>query len=293
MYDALYAPLTGADAYFNRISYGQSVLCTTDWLDGLILAHQQQIPFENLDVVDAHRPVSLGIEDLFRKIVQKRRGGYCFELNGLFCALLQACGFEAASCMCRVVLGKAFVPPVLHRATIVTLKGRDYFADVGFGGPMPAGLMPIEDGAKRMIQGETFGITRADAWWWTLSRKNGDSWEAVLQFTLRPVDPVDFIALNAYCESSPDSLFTRVRLVNRRTAAGSVSISGSTLTRRSGSRKTEEQLDGRAALIRALAQEFGIPAESGPIKKALVQREQGREMELDRLYIVLQRLERL
>ncbi len=94
MFEALYLPVPEADLYLRRMRYDGPVRTERDVLDLLIRAHLQSVPFENIDIYDRRLPIPLGIPALFDKIVTRRRGGYCFELNGLFMALLSALGFS-------------------------------------------------------------------------------------------------------------------------------------------------------------------------------------------------------
>ena len=120
---------------------------TREVLDELIYAHQCSIPFENLDVYDFQKEISLTEEALYDKFIVQRRGGYCFETNGFFCVMLRSMGFDARPCLCRVMFGLTEPSQNLfdHRATIVTLDGKDYFCEVGLGGAMPPASMKIPD----------------------------------------------------------------------------------------------------------------------------------------------------
>ena len=157
MFEDLYAPLPQVDAYLARIGYEGPIGLTEACLDQLVLRHQLSVPFENLDIRIRKTPVSLGIPQLFDKVVTRGRGGFCYELNGLFRALLEALGFRAWCCSCKVLKGEGPGHPALHRGVVVDLGGRLRYCDVGFGGPMPAGALPIEAGDEQCIGGDRFG----------------------------------------------------------------------------------------------------------------------------------------
>ncbi|MCD8110391.1 MAG: arylamine N-acetyltransferase [Clostridiales bacterium] len=131
--------------YLNRINYMGDMTVSKDTLDALVYAHQCGVPFENLDVYDFHREIPLDEDSLFEKIVTRRRGGYCFETNGLFCRVLQSVGFDARPCLCRVMFGLRYPRENLidHRATIVFLDGQRYFCEAGIGGAMPPGALQL------------------------------------------------------------------------------------------------------------------------------------------------------
>lgn len=231
MYEKFYSPIPDVDAYLERLDVPRASNLDKEYLDRLIYAHQCRIIFENLDIFDFHRPISLEIPHLFQKIIVQKRGGYCFELNALFTQLLTDLGFQAHSCMCRILRGKTFKGPILHRGIIVNLEGREYFCDVGYGGPQPPGPVPIEDGCSAELHREIFHICRSDDYWWTLSRTtSGGNIEDVLQFYTMPQDPVDFLTINDYCSGNPASVFTQKRFVNLRTPAGSRNILGDVYT---------------------------------------------------------------
>ena len=124
MFEDLYAPLPQVDAYLARIGYEGPVGLTEACLDQLVLRHQLSVPFENLDIRIRKTPVSLGIPQLFDKVVTRGRGGFCYELNGLFRALLEALGFRAWCCSCKVLKGEGPGHPALHRGVVVDLGGR-------------------------------------------------------------------------------------------------------------------------------------------------------------------------
>lgn len=112
-----------AEVYLERLMMAREKPSRA-YLDRLVDAHQRMIPFENLDTVLWNRPVSLEPDKLMEKILLKRRGGYCFELNGLFCILLSELGFRAALCPCRQLRHTEPCPvPATHCAILVFLDG--------------------------------------------------------------------------------------------------------------------------------------------------------------------------
>lgn len=231
MYGYLYASVTDVDAYLQRIRAESGRPLDKEYLDALIYSHQCSIVFENLDICEFHRPISLGIADIYHKVVEGGRGGYCFELNALFTQLLKDLGYTAHPCMCRIVRGRDFTPPVLHRGIIVLLEGRMYFCDVGYGGPMPPGSVLVQDGHSETLHGETFHIREKDSHWWVLSRTTSAGVrEDVMEFYTMPQENVDFLALNEYCSKSEASVFTQKHFVNVRTPSGSKSILGDIFT---------------------------------------------------------------
>ncbi len=231
MYGYLYEPVPDVDAYLRRLHTEPAKALDKQYLDSLIYSHQCDIVFENLDICLFHKPISLGIRDIFQKVVLGGRGGYCFELNALFTRLLEDLGYTVYPCMCRITRGKEFLPPILHRGIIALLGDELYFCDVGYGGPMPPGAVLIEDGHSATLHGEDFHIRRKDSYWWILSRTTSQGVrEDILEFYTMPQEDVDFLALNGYCSKSPASVFTQKTFINVRTASGSKSILRDTFT---------------------------------------------------------------
>lgn len=141
-FSGLYAPIPDTAAYLKRIGYTGTPAVSLDCLAALMTCHLAAVPFENLDVFHGHLEPALDTAALFRKIVQEGRGGYCFEINGLFQRLLSALGFSCWSATARIALGHDYRTPPAHQVILVELEGRRYFCDVGYGGPVPAS--PVE-----------------------------------------------------------------------------------------------------------------------------------------------------
>ena len=259
MYETMNQPIPDVGAYLNRIGIAAAPEVSPAGLNALIWAHQTHVPFEDLDVYYTRRPVSLEIPVLYDKVVVRRRGGYCYELNALFARLLQDLGFDVRRVFCRVVRGRDFLPPCAHQAIVATFGEDRYFCDVGFGGPMPAGALRIGDGVGGDVRGEYFRIDRFDDYWWTMSRDASDGRrEAVLQFNTFPQTPQEFLAANMKCALDPESLFVNKLLVNLRTADGALSVTDDQLTVRRGGEVRTTHLENDAALRQALVRRFGI-----------------------------------
>lgn len=231
MYEELYAPIPDISAYLQRLQITPPVKADKKTLDALVYAHQCHVTFENLDTYKYNRDISLAITDIFQKVIKEKRGGYCFELNGLFTQLLKELGYQAYSCMCRIVRNKNFTPPTLHRGILVDIDNQLYFCDVGYGGPMPPGAVAVCPDSEFQAYGETFHINKKDNYWWALDRitSHGEI-EHVIEFHTMPQENVDFIAMNYYCSHNENSIFTQVPFINRRIAGGSCSIMGDTFT---------------------------------------------------------------
>ena len=198
--------LTGSDvaAYLNRIGFTASVKPTLETLDALHEAHVARVPFENVDVL-LGRPIDLGLAALEAKIVQGGRGGYCFEQNALFGAVLRAGGFTVTDLGARVrAEGAAETLPRSHMALRVDIEGRAWLADVGFGGDGPRHPIPM-DGETMESDGEPYRIVREDpALVLQLFRGR---WRDMYSFTFDPAYPSDYVMANWYTATFPRSPF--------------------------------------------------------------------------------------
>lgn len=234
MYELTYRPLPDVEAYLKRMNYTGSREVCLQTLNDLIYAHQCNVPFENLDCCDYHVPVSLDIDHLFEKVVLKRRGGYCFELNGVFMSLLRALGFDAWSTMCRVAATFTELRPIKHRGIVVRLDGMLYYCDVGLGGAMPPFAVAL-DGTRQTVRGETYWVEELkEEGWYLLRRLSGtglkdngqvvDAERNVVVFSRQAFMEEDFEAYSYQCWAFPDSRFVTRRMANLRTPDGYMSL---------------------------------------------------------------------
>ena len=228
MWEEYYKPLPDADRYLERIGARRRTELTKEYIDELVRAHQCAVPFETTYLSEYGREIKIDTDSLYRKIVEERRGGYCFELNGLFVLLLQALGFDAWSCPCRVIMGANdgdCLPPVFHRGNIVRIGDALWFCDVGFGGPMPMGAVELGREGVQEIGGERFFSVPSGHGIFRLKRENAKGKaENVLYISVARWEPTDFIGPNAVC-SAPGGRFSS-RTVSLRTEAGYISLTG-------------------------------------------------------------------
>ncbi len=193
-------------AYLRRIGLEVSPTVDPAGLKALHLAHATSIPFENLDI-QMGLPIRLDLDSLQAKLVGRRRGGYCFEHNTLFLAVLEALGFEAFPCEARVRLGAMEVLPRTHMLLIVRLGGAPWLCDVGFGGEGLLHPVPLDGGAHAQFLnayrvGEE-GVLRV------LQSFHHGAWEDLYAFEPEPRFPVDFELANHYTSTHPGSRFLK------------------------------------------------------------------------------------
>lgn len=248
-------------AHLQRLGVHGQPVPSADWLQRLHLDHMIHVPFENLDL---HVPVALSLDvaDLHDKIVARRRGGYCYELNGLFAALLRAIGFGVTLVQCRVWMGadEAWSAPFDHLALLVepaqSAEPADHdtpvLVDVGFGDsfrtPRPLGSTWSEPGGR-------FRTVVADGGW-HLERDQGDGWAPQYALDPTPRSLGEFLPRCRWHETSPDSPFRHRAIATRATAAGRVTIAGDQLVVTSGDERSERTL-GEGERHAAVAAWFG------------------------------------
>jgi N-hydroxyarylamine O-acetyltransferase len=192
-------------AYFARIGYRGPRRASFDVLDALQAAHMATIPFENIDV-RLGRPISLDLSALEAKLVLGRRGGYCFEQNTLFAAVLGALGFSVATLEARVRPPEATaVLPRTHMALRVALDGRDWLVDVGFGADGPTGPVPLHGAGTRTTAG-TYRVAQEKTLT-VLQRRRQGLWADLYAFNPEPALPVDYEVANWYTSTHPRSRF--------------------------------------------------------------------------------------
>lgn len=257
-----------ATEYLHRIGVNPDSVHVTDLrtLERLQRAHVTSVPFENLSIVgDPYgsfegAEIALSVPKLYDKIVDRRRGGYCFELNGLFCWLLSELGYDADRIAARVVGDDGARPPANHHSIAVDLDRR-YVVDVGLGVPKMRRPIPIDgrDVVETTECAWRIGESdRPDAEYLVQTRSApGDEWEPRYLFTDRPRELGYFRATNDYLQTAPESTFTGNPIVNIATETGYVKCSEETLTVIDGGTTTEHDLTA-ATWHETLERYFGV-----------------------------------
>ncbi len=236
-------------SYLSRIGYRGPHDVSAETLRELHRAHLLAVPFENLDIL-VGRPIILDEEKVIRKIVEERRGGVCYELNGAFCVLLRALGFKVSMLSAGVARDEGgFDPPFDHMTLLVQLEQR-WLADVGFGDLFREPLLLDErseqvqkEGAYRLLEADEHVI---------LQRSEGDLWKPQYRFTLEPHDFAEFADMCHYHQTSPESPFTQRRTCSRATLDGRITITETRLITTIGQEKQELDLASEAEWFAAL-----------------------------------------
>lgn len=244
-------------AYLQRINYDGPMAPTAETLRKLQLAHLLAVPFENLSI-HSGEPIVLEEEALFNKIVRRRRGGFCYELNGLFAGLLRSLGFKVEMLSAGVSNSEGeFGPDFDHMALLVSLEQR-WLADVGFGDSFLEPL--LLDEREIQVQGvRAYRIVPEGDYLVLSQRDAGGEWKAQYRFTLQPFSYADYAEMCQYQQTSPQSHFTKARLCTRATTEGRVTLSGMRLitTTKQGGRQ-EVAVTSDVAYAELLSDHFGI-----------------------------------
>jgi N-hydroxyarylamine O-acetyltransferase len=243
-------------AYLARIAYDGPLDVCPETLRQLHLAHLYAVPFENLDI-HLGRPIVLDEAALFHKIVTRRRGGFCYELNGLFAALLGALGFEVSLLSAEVARqAGGFSPPYDHLALRVELD-EPWLADVGFGDGFREPLRMHE--TDDQPQGGSVYLILADGPYRVLMRResSGD-WTPQYRFTLDIHALAEYAARCRFHQTSPESHFTQGRICTRATPDGRVSLSNMRLIVTTAAGRVETLLGGEAEYAAVLRDRFAV-----------------------------------
>lgn len=206
-------------AYFDRIGFSGEAHADRVTLAALVAAHTATIPFENLNPF-LGLPVSLTAEALVGKLVRQRRGGYCYEQNGLFAHVLETIGFSFTPLAARVLWMQSedAVTARTHKLLLVDLPQGPVLADVGFGGAVCTGVLDLVPDVPQTTPHERFRLLRDDGRW-RQQIEIGSEWRTTYQFDLTPQLAVDDELGNWWTSANPASHFT-FSLVAARSPAG-------------------------------------------------------------------------
>lgn len=243
-------------AYLARIGYTGPVSPTLPVLRALHRCHMLAVPFENLDI-SRGRKIVLDEEALVRKIVNERRGGFCYEMNGAFSALLRAVGFRVTLLSARVFRQDGSVGPEFDHLTLRVDLEEPWLADVGFGDSFVEPLR-LQGGMEQEDGGWTYRVAEHPEWLQMEKRDGGGVWKGMYRFTLQPRQLQEFAAMCHYHQTSPDSSFTRKRLCTRATPAGRITLSEMKLVLNQNGDKRERMLASEEEWRAALRQHFEI-----------------------------------
>lgn len=219
--------------------------------------HMRHIPFENLDVV-LGRPLNLSREALFQKIVTQGRGGYCFELNTLYAALLEEIGFSPVPMLARVWLrDPPETPPRTHLVYRVKIDEMDWISDVGFGGRAARVPLKIEHGYEIDDGDGRIRILRDPRFGYCISRFQDGVWSDQYSVETTPAHMADILSGNHWTENHPSSHFKQGIGVGLFTITGRTSFYDG-IFRQRGTDYPDQVITGLENTLDILKSQFGL-----------------------------------
>ncbi|WHY63890.1 arylamine N-acetyltransferase family protein [Cytobacillus firmus] len=228
-----------AQKYLQRIKVSADRNLDLEYLTKLQRGHMLNIPFENLDVT-RKIPIRLDTDLFSEKILERSRGGFCYELNGLFQLLLSELGFQSHLISCTVKKPDGWAREDSHAAILVYLHQVPHLVDVGFGDSVRQPL-PLTGEEKTDVSG-TYRIKATAGKKFDLQRLEDGKWKILYRFSDKPVQLGDFHDACLFNQTSPESHFTHGDLATIATKNGRITISGLTVTRSEESGKNKFEL---------------------------------------------------
>ncbi|HEX5166755.1 MAG TPA: arylamine N-acetyltransferase [Thermomicrobiales bacterium] len=240
------------DAYLARIGYSGPRSATIETLRDVHRAHLLAVPFENLDI-HLGREIVLDETRLVTKIVGERRGGFCYELNGAFAALLRSLGFSVRLLSAGVRRDDGTFGPEFDHMLLHVDLDEPWLADVStFMEPIR-----LSDDMQNDSR-DVYQLDRSGEQFTLLRQEPDNTWSARFRFSLTPWHLSDFAGMSHYHQTSPDSDFTQKRICTRLTPDGRVSLTDGRLIATRDGLRTETPIANEAQFADALLEHFGI-----------------------------------
>ncbi|NNF35057.1 MAG: acetyltransferase [Saprospiraceae bacterium] len=249
------------DKYLERINYHGSLETTLATLKELQETHQLNVPFENLDI-HYGTEIILDIPRIFHKVVEKKRGGFCYELNGLFYELLKFLGYKVTMISARVHsrvngYGKEYD----HLVIVARIGDDDYITDVGYGEFAFHPLVIEMDIIQRDPRGE-FMVDDYDEEYIRIKKIEGEGYNPEYIFTLRERTFQEFAEMCHYQQTSPQAYFTQNKLITRPIQDGRITLTDDYLKIKSGEGVHEVLISDKESFDILLFQHFNIRIEN-------------------------------
>jgi N-hydroxyarylamine O-acetyltransferase len=241
-------------AYLHRIGFDGSLRADLATLRAIHRAHQYAVPFESVDVL-LRRPVGLDLKANYEKIVRRRRGGWCFELNGVMEWALQEIGFEVTRMSAGVMRAQEGDTPLGNHLCLLVRLDQPYLVDVGFGGsltePLPLRASELEDSPYRLRLSEP-----GDGYWRFSEIADGDTFS--FDFRAAPADETLFARKCQLLQTDPASPFVQNLVVQRRTADTHLSLRGRVLASTHATGVDKKVLNSSDELVATLRERFDL-----------------------------------
>jgi N-hydroxyarylamine O-acetyltransferase len=264
------------NAYFARVKVAHQTRIhapSAALLCELHYHHMLYIPFENLDI-PLKQPITINVNTLYDKIVKRGRGGFCYELNTLFGAMLEQLGYRVRYIAAQVWSSKGYGLPRCHMALLVDTGVMTWLVDVGFGDSfveplrfVPNAVQPVRGKKYRIIPDPESGDGGNESWLMqTIENKHPENnqlqenepWVTEYRFETTPLHPADFVEMCDWTQTSPDSVFTNSYICSRAVPDGRISIANNRMIRTVKNEKFETPIKDAATLQLAFIDQFGI-----------------------------------
>ena len=246
-----------AAAYLERIRYTGPITPTAETLRQIHRSHLLAVPFENLDI-PLKRKILCDESSFLHKIVDKRRGGFCYEMNGAFAALLRALGFQVTLLSARVPREDGSPGPEFDHLTLRVDLEEPWLADVGFGDSFLEPLRLLQTGVEQEQYARRYRMLEADGALQLQQTEPNGIWKEEYSFTLDPRQLSDFAGMCHYHQTSPESPFTRKKLCSIATPDGRVTVSEMKLIVTRNGSKQESAIKNEEEWRELLRREFGV-----------------------------------
>jgi arylamine N-acetyltransferase len=218
-------PMCSVSAYLERIGFVGEAKPDVKTLFALQEQHVLSIPYENLEIMQ-RKPITLDVPALYDKMITRKRGGYCFELNGLFAWLLEEIGFTVIQHFGRWVKGEPLrYPERRHRILRVPLDGKEYICDVGVGMAAPRWPLVFQLYEEQEQFGAVYRIVPDEIDIYDVQVKKEDGWDVFYSFNDDPCIAIDYMQAHYYCITHPDSRFINETMVCIETPEGHTTVS--------------------------------------------------------------------
>ena len=244
-------------SYLSRIGFNGNPVGDFETLKRLMRCQLFSVPFENLDVQAGQVP-SLVPEEICDKIVKRRRGGYCYEVNAIFAMALEALGISYRFVAARPMT-YAVRRPKTHMAIIASIDGAEWLCDLGFGSYGIREPINLEWLDRQIVQEcDTFRLTMVSERDYRLQSLADGEWKALYEFNLCPHELVDFEPANWLNATHPDSIFVQAPIVVLQYASGKTVLSGERFRAVSEEGQVEERCVGENEIEELLRARFGL-----------------------------------
>jgi len=251
--------LPALPALLDRLGLDALPPTDTTGLYRLVRAFRRTIPFENLDPL-AGEAVSTALDAIVDKLVHRRRGGWCYELNGLFAELLREAGFPVQMALARVSFRRPGPGPLTHLVLRTEVDSRPGLVDVGFGGPGPVDPVPLDDIEATCRDGSRFRVVPTPEGGLSVSRWIEGQWELLYETATFEVLPIDLTMASHFLSTWDDSPFRRLFMCVAHDGVWNWTLDPDALVRRDAAwvETAREPIADATALRAVLSSRFGI-----------------------------------